>query len=77
MPKLTVAATQMACSWDLPANIDRAENLIRQAASRCANVMLIQEFDMDIIRQYRESWGIYRDRDSDLYRAIPTLDGNP
>jgi N-carbamoylputrescine amidase len=43
MTKLTVAATQMSCSWDLPANIDHAENLIRQAASLGANVILIQE----------------------------------
>ena len=43
MSKLIVAATQMACSWDLPANLERAENLIREAASRGAQVILIQE----------------------------------
>jgi len=43
MSKLTVAATQMACSWDREANLARAEKLIREAAGRGANVVLIQE----------------------------------
>lgn len=43
MSKLRVAATQMACSWDLPANLERAERLIRQAAAAGAQVILIQE----------------------------------
>jgi len=43
MSKLNVAATQMACSWDLPANLDRAEKLIREAAAAGARVILIQE----------------------------------
>jgi len=43
MSTLSVAATQMTCSWDLPANLDRAEKLIREAASEGARVILIQE----------------------------------
>ena len=43
MSKITVAATQMACSWDREANVARAEKLIREAARRGANVVLIQE----------------------------------
>jgi len=43
MSKLSVAATQMACSWDLPANLERAEHLIREAAAGGAQVILIQE----------------------------------
>jgi N-carbamoylputrescine amidase len=43
MSKVTVAATQMACSWDREANMARAEKLIREAARRGANVVLIQE----------------------------------
>jgi N-carbamoylputrescine amidase len=43
MSKVTVAATQMACGWDWEANIARAEGLIREAARRGANVVLIQE----------------------------------
>ena len=41
--KVTVAATQMACSWDREANIANAERLIREAAKQGANVILIQE----------------------------------
>ena len=43
MSTVTVAATQMACSWDLDTNMRRAEKLIREAASRGAEVILIQE----------------------------------
>lgn len=43
MSKVTVAATQMACSWDREANVARAEKLVREAARRGANVVLIQE----------------------------------
>jgi N-carbamoylputrescine amidase len=43
MRPVTVAATQFACSWDLPANADRAEGLVRQAAAQGAQVALIQE----------------------------------
>jgi N-carbamoylputrescine amidase len=43
MRPLTVAATQFACSWDLPANADRAEALVRRAAGQGAQVVLIQE----------------------------------
>ena len=41
--KVTVAATQMACSWDRDANIANAERLIREAAKQGANIILIQE----------------------------------
>lgn len=41
--KVTVAATQMACSWDLESNIDRAESLVRQAAGEGAQIILLQE----------------------------------
>lgn len=43
MRPVTVAATQFACSWDLPANADRAEALLRQAAGQGAQVVLIPE----------------------------------
>ncbi len=44
MPReITVAATQMACSWDSAANLDRAEGLVREAAARGAQVILLQE----------------------------------
>lgn len=43
MTELTVAATQMACSRDRDENIARAEKLVRAAAERGANVVLLQE----------------------------------
>ena len=43
MSEVTVAATQMTCTWDRDANMARAEKLIREAARRGANVVLIQE----------------------------------
>ncbi|BFM49178.1 N-carbamoylputrescine amidase [Marinomonas sp. THO17] len=43
MSKVTVAATQMQCSWDKEENLARAENLIRQAAEQGAQIILIQE----------------------------------
>lgn len=43
MTKVTVAATQMACSWDLPKNIENAEKLVRQAHAKGAQIILIQE----------------------------------
>ena len=43
MRSVTVAATQFACSWDLPLNADRAEALVRAAAAKGAQIVLIQE----------------------------------
>ena len=43
MKNITVAATQMACSWDSDTNIANAEKLIRQAANQGAQLILIQE----------------------------------
>ncbi len=43
MREVTVAATQMACSWDREANLAGAEALVREAAGQGAQVVLIQE----------------------------------
>ncbi len=43
MRNVTVAATQMACSWDTEANVECAVGLVREAAARGANIVLIQE----------------------------------
>jgi N-carbamoylputrescine amidase len=43
MSTVTVAATQFACTWDRDANVAIAEKLIREAAGRGAQVILIQE----------------------------------
>jgi len=39
--KVTVAATQMACDWDIEGNLDRAEALVRRAASDGAQIVLL------------------------------------
>jgi N-carbamoylputrescine amidase len=43
MSEITVAATQMACSWDREANVAGAEALVREAAGQGAQIVLIQE----------------------------------
>ncbi|RMF37181.1 MAG: N-carbamoylputrescine amidase [Alphaproteobacteria bacterium] len=43
MRNVTLAATQMACSWDIDANIARAEGLVRAAHDRGAGIVLLQE----------------------------------
>lgn len=43
MRKVTVAVTQFACDWDLDANVDRAEAVVRKAAASGAQVILVQE----------------------------------
>lgn len=43
MRTVTVAATQMACGWNREENLARAEDLIRRAAARGADVVLLQE----------------------------------
>ncbi|KZX64174.1 N-carbamoylputrescine amidase [Stutzerimonas frequens] len=40
---VTVAATQMACSWDRQANIANADRLVREAVAKGAQIILIQE----------------------------------
>ncbi len=43
MRKVTLAATQMACSGNWDDNIARAETLVRNAAMNGANIILLQE----------------------------------
>jgi N-carbamoylputrescine amidase len=43
MRNVTFAATQFACSWDRKANIAKAKDLVRAAAAKGANAILIQE----------------------------------
>jgi N-carbamoylputrescine amidase len=40
---VTVAALQMACDWNTDGNIARAEALVRQAAARGAQIILLPE----------------------------------
>lgn len=43
MRPVTLAATQMACSWDIDENIAKADALVRKAAAGGAQVILLQE----------------------------------
>lgn len=43
MRHVRFAATQFACSWDVPANIAKAKDIVRAAAGKGANVILLQE----------------------------------
>jgi len=41
--KIKVAATQMTCSWKIDENISKATKLIKKAAEKGANIILLQE----------------------------------
>ena len=41
--KIKVAATQMSCTWKTEENISKATNLIKKAAEKGANIILLQE----------------------------------
>jgi len=69
MRLVTVAATQMACDWDRKANIARAESLIRQAAQRGANIILIQELF--------ETPYFCKDQNTDYFQLATTVEENP
>ncbi|NIJ40056.1 N-carbamoylputrescine amidase [Parvibaculum indicum] len=43
MREVTFAATQMACSWARDENVDRAVSLVREAAEKGAQAILLQE----------------------------------
>ncbi len=43
MRKVVVAATQMSCTWDREATLVKAEKLVREAALKGANIILLQE----------------------------------
>jgi N-carbamoylputrescine amidase len=44
-------------------------------ADRHTEQVLVQAFDLDAIRRRRASWGVFRDRRPELYRALATSDG--
>jgi N-carbamoylputrescine amidase len=48
---------------------------ILQQADRSSEAILTASFDLHAIRQYRDAWGIFRDRRPDLYGPLMTLDG--
>jgi N-carbamoylputrescine amidase len=46
-----------------------------EVADRSSEAVLTAELDLDEARDYRRSWGVFRDRRPDLYGPLLTLDG--
>jgi N-carbamoylputrescine amidase len=53
---------------------DHTGALIKEA-DRDSEAVLTATFDLDSIRNYRNAWGVFRDRRPELYGPIATLDG--
>lgn len=69
MREITVAATQMACSWDREANVAGAEALVREAAGKGAQIVLIQELF--------ETPYFCCDQKQDYFALAAPAEGNP
>ncbi|MCB1883275.1 MAG: N-carbamoylputrescine amidase [Geminicoccaceae bacterium] len=69
MREVTVAATQMACSWDEDENVARAESLVRAAANQGAQVILLQEL---FATPY-----FCKDQKADHFRLAQPMHGSP
>ncbi len=46
-----------------------------EIASRTHHTVLVHEFDLDELRDYRQTWGVYRDRRRAQYGVLDTFDG--
>lgn len=69
MRKVKVAATQMRCTDNVEENIKRAEGLIRTAAEKGANIVLIQELFETLYFCQKEK--------PEFYALATTLEDNP
>ena len=69
MREVIVAATQMACSNDTDKNVSNAEKLVRQAASKGAEIILIQELF--------ESQYFCMDQKEELFELSKPFDNHP
>jgi N-carbamoylputrescine amidase len=68
MRMVKVAATQMSCSWDIDDNIRKADSLVREAAKKGAQIILLQElFETPYFCQKEKS---------DYYRYATELEHN-
>ncbi|MDD6301983.1 MAG: N-carbamoylputrescine amidase [Bacillales bacterium] len=78
MRKVTVAATQMSISWDIKANIKKAEEMVRKAAKKGANIILLQELFMTPYFCQKEKYeyfdlAIDNIYESDFYKTFSSL----
>ena len=69
MRKITVAAVQMCCSGTREENINRAEALVREAAGKGAQVILLPELF--------ETWYFCQERNYDSYKLATPWENNP
>ncbi|HZH27442.1 MAG TPA: N-carbamoylputrescine amidase [Azospirillaceae bacterium] len=69
MRNVTVAATQTACTWDRAANVAAVEDLVREAASKGAQIILPQELF--------ETPYFCKDQKQSLFELAAPLDGHP
>ena len=69
MREVTVAATQMACSNETDKNVSNAEKLVRKAASKGAQIILIQELF--------ESQYFCMDQKEELFELSKPFDNHP
>ena len=53
---------------------DQTGALVQQA-DRSSEAVLTASFDLDALRDYRNAWGVFRDRRPELYGPLLTLDG--
>jgi N-carbamoylputrescine amidase len=53
---------------------DHTGAIVKQAP-REGEAILTATFDLEAIRNYRNAWGVFRDRRPELYGPIMTLDG--
>ena len=67
---VTVAATQMSCGWEEEANLDKAERLIRRAAGKGAQIILLQEM-------FATHFFAFNDWKPDYFALARPLSGNP
>ena len=44
--------------------------------TRAAVEQHLHAFDLDMVREFRRSWGLFRDRRPELYGALATMDGS-
>ena len=69
MKKVTVAAVQMYCNRSRQENIEAAEKMVRKAAEKGAQVILLPELF--------ETWYFCQERNYASYRLATTVDENP
>jgi N-carbamoylputrescine amidase len=69
MTTVTVAATQFACGPDIATNVDRAETLVRAAAARGAQIILLPELF--------ETPYFCKDQLTELFDLARPLEGHP